>query len=94
MKMKVHDVSMKDECCYLVIVVLLTCLFDDMNMVLLTCLDYDIGTIQIRSVTGDPPVTPWGTAGMITDERSLTHIKLLVITVQTGTRDDELLSDD
>ena len=90
--MKIHNVPMKDECCYLVAVVLLTRLLDDTNMVLLTCLDYDIGTIQIGSVTGDPPVTPWGTAGMMTDERSLTHIKLLVITVQTSTRDGALPS--
>ena len=40
MKMKIHDASMKDECCYLVAVVLLTCLLDDTNTVLLTCLDY------------------------------------------------------
>jgi len=49
---------MKDECCYLVAAVLLTCLLDDMNMVLLTCLDYGTGTIQIGSATGDLPVTP------------------------------------
>jgi len=60
MKMKIHDAPMKDECCYLVAAVLLTCLLDDMNMVLLTCLDYSIGTIQIGSSTGDPPVTPLG----------------------------------
>jgi len=49
---------MKDECYYLVVVVLLTCLLDDMNMVLLTCLDYSTGMKEIRSATGDPPVTP------------------------------------
>ena len=57
MKMKIHDVPMKDECCYLVAMVLLTCLLDNTNMVLLTCLNYGTGTIQIRSVIGDPPVT-------------------------------------
>ena len=56
--MKIHDAPMKDKCCYLVAAVLLTCLLDDMNMVLLTCLDYSTDTIQIRSVAGDPPVTP------------------------------------
>src|SRR5712671_1306294 len=61
MKMKIHDAPMKDECCYLVAAVLLTCLLNDMNTVLLTCLDYGIGTIQIGSSTGDPPVTPLGT---------------------------------
>jgi len=61
MKMKIHDVPMKDECCYPVVAVVLTCLLDDMNTVLLTCLDYGIGTIQIGSSTGDPPVTPLGT---------------------------------
>ena len=61
MKMKIHDTPMKDESCYLVTTVLLTCLLDNMNMVLLTCLDYGIGTIQIGSSTGDPPVTPLGT---------------------------------
>ena len=61
MKMKIHDVPMKDKCCYLVAAVLLTCLLDDTNTVLLTCLDYGIGTIQIGSSTGDPPVTPLGT---------------------------------
>ena len=49
---------MKDECYYLVVMVLLTCLLDDMNMVLLTCLDYSTGMIQIRSATGDLPITP------------------------------------
>jgi len=29
MKMKIHDAPMKDECCYLVAAVLLTCLLDD-----------------------------------------------------------------
>ena len=48
---------MKDECYYLVVVVLLTCLLDDMNTVLVTCLDYSTGMKQIRSVTGDLPVT-------------------------------------
>jgi len=57
MKMKIHDASMKNECYYLVTVVLLTCLLDDMNMVLLTCWDYGTGMIQIRSATGDPSVT-------------------------------------
>jgi len=61
MKMKIHDAPMKDECCYLVAVVLLTCLLDDTNTVLLICLDYGIGTIQIGSSTGDSPVTPFGT---------------------------------
>ena len=84
MKMKIHDASMKDECCYLVAVVLLTCLLDDMNMVLLTCLDYGTGMLQIGSTTDDLPVTPQGTTGTMTDKRSLTHIKLLVITVQIG----------
>jgi len=56
--MKIYDVSKKDECCYLVAAVLLTCLLDDMNTVLLTCLDYGTGMIQIGSATGDPPVTP------------------------------------
>jgi len=58
MKMKIHNTPMKDECGYLVAVVLLTCLLDDTNTVLLTCMDYSTGTIQIRSATGDPPVTP------------------------------------
>ena len=57
MKMKIHDVPMEDECCYLVAAVLLTCLLDDTNMVLLTCLDYGTGTIQIRSTTDNPSVT-------------------------------------
>jgi len=61
MKMKIHGAPMKDECCYPVVVVLLTCLLDDTNTVLLTCLDYSIGTIQIGSSTGDLPVTPLGT---------------------------------
>ena len=61
MKMKIHDAPVKDECCYPVVAVLLTCLLDDMNTVLLTGLDYGIGTIQIGSSTGDPPVTPLGT---------------------------------
>ena len=47
----------KDECYYLVAAVLSTCLFDDTNTVLLTCLDYGTGTIQIGSATGDLPVT-------------------------------------
>jgi len=58
MKMKIYDAPMKDECYYLVAVVLLTCLLDDTNTVLLTCLDYGTGTLQIGSATGDPPVTP------------------------------------
>jgi len=61
MKMKIHDAPMKDECCYLVVVVLSTCLLNDTNTVLLTCLDYGTGTIQIGSSTGDPPATPLGT---------------------------------
>ena len=61
MKMKIHDASMKDECCYPVVAVLLTCLLDNTNTVLLTCLDYGIGMIQIGSSTGNPPVTPLGT---------------------------------
>ena len=60
-KTKIHDAPMKDECYYLVVAVLLTCLLDDMNTVLLTCLDYSIGMIRIGSSTGDPPVTPLGT---------------------------------
>jgi len=57
MKMKIHDALMNDEYCYLVAVVLLTCLLDDMNTVLLTCWDYGTGMIQIGSTTGDLPVT-------------------------------------
>jgi len=57
-KTKSHDAPIKEECYYLVAVVLLTCLLDDTDMVLLTCLDCGTGTIQIGCVTGDPPVTP------------------------------------
>jgi len=55
--MKIHDAPKKDECYYLVATVLLTCLLDDMNMVLLTCLDYGTGMIQIGSATDDLSVT-------------------------------------
>ena len=54
MKMKIHDAPMKDECCYLVVAVLLTCLLDDTNTVLLTCLDYGIGMIQDREFNRRP----------------------------------------
>ena len=47
--MKIHDVSVKDEYCYLVVAVLLTCLLYDTRMaVLLTCLNYDIDITQIQ----------------------------------------------
>jgi len=49
--------TIKDKYCYLVGVVLLTCLLDDTNTVLLTCLDYGPDKIQIRSVAGDLSVT-------------------------------------
>jgi len=49
--------SIKDECCYLVAAVLLTCLLDDTNTVLLTCLDYGPDKIQIGSVADDLSVT-------------------------------------
>ena len=68
MKMKIHDMSMKDESCYLVTAVLLTCLLDNTNTVLLTCLDYGTGTIQIGSATGSPPVTLQRTTGTMTDK--------------------------
>jgi len=44
MKTKIHDASMKDEYYYLVAAILLTCLLDDTNTILLTCLNYSIGT--------------------------------------------------
>jgi len=46
MKTKIHDASMKDECCYLVAAVLLTCLFDDMKYGTTDLFDYYTDTIQ------------------------------------------------
>ena len=40
MKMKIHDVSMKNECCYLIAVVLLTCLLYDTGIVTLLWVEY------------------------------------------------------
>ena len=47
MKTKIHDTSMKDECCYLVAAVLLTCLLDDMKYSTTDLFDHYTDTIRI-----------------------------------------------
>ena len=47
MKMKIYDAPIKDECCYLVVAVSLTCLLDNMKYGTADLFDYYKDAIQI-----------------------------------------------